>query len=290
MQLPAVLWRTGAPEKRTADSPPYFILCAFYLVDIGRKTVVKSKGTQKTRKERKKQMEKTAGLIFADEMEYAPFLSWAKENGATEEKRHGNDSVITYLKNGENTLKLIAVKCGIGKVNAASATAYLIGEDKADYILNAGLSGAVSRLKREDMIAATSHIECDFDLTAIGYGPGVKADGQRYLYSADETLLSLALQSEGIIAAPTGTGDIFLTDKEKKDFYKNTFGIEAFDMETAAIASVCDKAEIPMLSLRKISDDADDSSVEDYREMNNRKESCLTELLVNILTRLLQNI
>ena len=252
--------------------------------------MVKSKGTQKTRKERKKQMEKTAGLIFADEMEYAPFLSWAKENGATEEKRHGNDSVITYLKNEENTLKLIAVKCGIGKVNAASATAYLIGEDKADYILNAGLSGAVSRLKREDMIAATSHIECDFDLTAIGYGPGVKADGQRYLYTADETLLSLALQSEGIIAAPTGTGDIFLTDKEKKDFYKNTFGIEAFDMETAAIASVCDKAEIPMLSLRKISDDADDSSVEDYREMNNRKESCLTELLVNILTRLLQNI
>lgn len=290
MQLPAVLWRSGAPEKRTADSPPYFILCAFYLVDIDRKTMVKSKGTQKTRKERKKQMEKTAGLIFADEMEYAPFLSWAKENGATEEKRHGNDSVITYLKNGENTLKLIAVKCGIGKVNAASATAYLIGEDKADYILNAGLSGAVSRLKREDMIAAISHIECDFDLTAIGYGPGVKADGQRYLYSADETLLSLALQSEGIIAAPTGTGDIFLTDKEKKDFYKNTFGIEAFDMETAAIASVCDKAEIPMLSLRKISDDADDSSVEDYREMNNRKESCLTELLVNILTRLLQNI
>ncbi len=234
-------------------------------------------------------MEKIIGLIFADEMEYAPYLSWAKENGASEEKRHGNESVVTYLKNGESSLKLIAVKCGIGKVNAASATAYLIGEDKADYILNAGLSGAVSRLKREDMIAATSHIECDFDLTAIGYGPGVKADGQRYLYKADETLLSLALQSDGIIAAPTGTGDIFLTDKMKKEFYKETFKIEAFDMETAAIASVCDKAEIPMLSLRKISDDADDSSVEDYREMNNRKESCLTELLVNILERLLQN-
>ena len=60
-------------------------------------------------------------------------------------------------------------------------------------------------------------------------------------------------------------------------------------METAAIASVCDKAEIPFLSLRKISDDADDSSVEDYREMNNRKESCLTELRLNILGRMLKN-
>ena len=234
-------------------------------------------------------MKKTVGILFADEMEYAPFLSWAKTKEHKEEKRHGNDSVVLSLSEGENSLDLVAVKCGIGKVNAASATAYLIGEDKADYILNAGLSGAVSRLKREDMVAGTKYIECDFDLTAIGYAPGVKADGQRYLYEADPTLLSYALQSEGIIAAPTGTGDIFLADKVKKDFYKDTFGIEAFDMETAAIAAVCDKAEIPMLSLRKISDDADDSSVEDYREMNNRKESCLTELLVNILSRILKN-
>lgn len=235
-------------------------------------------------------MEKIIGLIFADEMEYAPYLDWAKENGAKEERKHGNDYAVTYLKDGENSLKLVAVKCGIGKSNAASAAAYLIGEDKADYILNAGLSGAVSRLKRENMVAATSHIECDFDLTAIGYAPGVKADKQKYLYKADETLLSLALQSDGIIAAPTGTGDIFLTDKVKKEFYRETFEIEAFDMETAAIASVCDKSEIPFLSLRKISDDADDSSVEDYREMNNRKESCLTELLVHIFERLIKKL
>ena len=109
-------------------------------------------------------MEKTVGIIFADEMEYAPFLSGIKDKEHREEKRHGNDSVVTFLSEGENKIKIIAVKCGIGKSNAAAATAYLIGEDKADYILNAGLSGAVSRLKREDMIAATSHVECDFDL------------------------------------------------------------------------------------------------------------------------------
>lgn len=285
-QLPA-LRGSNAPEKRSADISPCFILCAREFVDISAPAVVKSKRRKKEAKGRKNKMEKTVGLIFADEMEYAPFLSWVKERDYKEEKRYGNDSVETVLSEGEKKLRLIAVKCGIGKSNAAAATAYLIGEGKADYILNAGLSGAVSRLKREDMIAATSHVECDFDLTAIGYGPGVKADGQRYIYEADEKLLSYALQSEGIIAAPTGTGDIFLTDKVKKDYYRDSFGIEAFDMETAAIASVCDKAEVPFLSLRKISDDADDSSVEDYREMNNRKESCLTELLLNILGRLI---
>ena len=232
-------------------------------------------------------MKKTVGILFADSMEYGPFLQWAKENSAEQTVRRGNDSCSLTMTKGENSLDIIAVRCGIGKANAASAAAFLIGEDKADYILNAGLSGAVQKLRREDMIAVASYVECDYDLTAIGYGLGVKADGQKYVYSADEKLLGYALMSEGIIKATAGSGDIFLTDKAKKELYKETFGIDSFDMETGAIAAVCDKCNIPMLSLRKISDDADDCSVEDYREMNERQESCLTELVVNILERII---
>ena len=234
-------------------------------------------------------MNKKIGMLFADAMEYGPFLQWAKENGGTESVRRGNDSCSLTLSKDGRVLEIIGVRCGIGKVNAASATAFLIGEDNVDIILNAGLSGAVQKLRREDMIAVESYVECDYDLTAIGKPLGVKADGQKYIYSADEKLMSYALMSEGIIKAKAGTGDIFLTDKAKKELYRDTFGIESFDMETAAIAGVCDKCGIPMLSLRKISDDADDASVQDYREMNNRQESCLTELLANILLRIMED-
>lgn len=234
-------------------------------------------------------MKKTIGILFADSMEYSPFLAWAKEKGCTEKTRRGNDSCALSLTDGESTINVIAVRCGIGKVNASSATAFLISDDKADIILNAGLSGAVQKLKREDMIAVDTFVECDFDLTAIGYEPGVKPDGQEYIYHSDEKLMSYALMSKGIIKSNAGTGDIFLTDKEKKDFYKKQFNIESFDMETAAIAGVCHKCGVPMLSLRKISDDADDCSIDDYREMNDRQESCLTELVANILTRILED-
>ena len=234
-------------------------------------------------------MNKTIGILFADTMEYGPFLKWAKEKNAKEETRWGNDSCMLKLEKDGRVLDIIGVRCGIGKVNAASATAFLIADDKVDLILNAGLSGAVQKLRREDMIAVETYVECDYDLTAIGKPLGVKPDGQKYIYSADEKLMSYALMSDGIIKAKAGTGDIFLTDKAKKELYRDTFGIESFDMETAAIAGVCDKSGIPMLSLRKISDDADDASVEDYREMNNRQEACLTELLVNIFYRILDD-
>lgn len=232
-------------------------------------------------------MIKTVGCVFADSMEYGPFLARAKELGGKESIRRNNESIEITLSEKGRSLRVIGVKCGIGKVNAASATAFLIADDGVDFILNAGLSGAVYGLKREDMIAATTYIECDFDLTAIGYAPGVKADGQKYLYESDRDLLALALQSPGIIAAKVGTGDIFLADPVKKEFFRNTFGIESFDMETAAIAGVCDKLNVPMLSLRKISDDADGDAYETYREMNERQEACLTDLLFNILKRYL---
>ena len=234
-------------------------------------------------------MNKTIGILFADTMEYGPFLQWAKDKNAEETDRRGNASCSLTLTRNGRVLNIIGVRCGIGKVNAASATAFLIADDKADIILNAGLSGAVQKLRREDMIAVETYVECDYDLTAIGKPLGVKADGQKYIYTADERLMGYALMSDGIIKAKAGTGDIFLTDKVKKELYRDTFGIESFDMETAAIAGVCDKNGVPVLSLRKISDDAEDASVEDYREMNNRQESCLTELLVNIFERIMDD-
>ncbi len=234
-------------------------------------------------------MKKNIGIVFADGMEYSPFLAFAKNKGGEEFTLRGNEAVSFIIESDDRKLEITGVKCGIGKVNAASATAFLISDRKADFILNAGLSGAVRNLRREDMVAGESYVECDYDLSAIGYPLGVKPDGQNYIYYADEKLLGYALESAGIIKAKTGTGDIFLTDSGKKKLFYETFGTEAFDMETAAIASVCDKCKIPMLSLRKISDDADDCSVNDYREMNEREEACLTELLEKIITRLLKD-
>lgn len=231
-------------------------------------------------------MKRTVGLVFADGMEYSPFENYALENEGKKKIRHGNESIEFDLIEDGKTITVIGVKCGIGKVNAASATAMLIVEDKADYIMNAGLSGAVSGCQREDIVLGTTYVECDYDLTSIGYKPGEKPDGQPYIYKADSTLLKLGEMSRGLIKGGLGTGDIFLTDNEKKRYFKEVFSISAFDMETGAIASVCQKCDIPFLSVRKISDDADDCAEESYREMNDRQEECLTQLLDNIIRRM----
>ncbi len=220
------------------------------------------------------------GIVIADEYEYIPFRTYALTKNCAESAFHGRES-LTYTEGGKT---VTAVQCGIGKVNAATAAAFLIAEGY-EVILSAGLSGAVSGLRRGDMIAAESYVECDFDLTPIGRPLGAKP-GQDYVYHADARLLAIAEALPSMKKAAVGTGDLFLTDKEKSTLYRDTFGIRAFDMETAAVASVCYFDHIPFLAIRKISDDADDSANADYNEMNDRKEADLTEALAVIISRI----
>ena len=218
------------------------------------------------------------GFVIADENEYIPFLAFAKENNAKESIRRNRESVeFTY--NGKD---IVAVKAGIGKVNAAAVTAFLIADDKVDAIMSFGLSGAISGLCRNDIVAGTSYTECDFDLTAIGYPLGKKPQ-EVYVYEGNKALLAAAMKVEGMKTAACGCGDLFLADKARKDLYKETFNINEFDMETGAEASVCYDTGIPFLAIRQVSDTADDSAAENYREINDSQPADLTLVIKNII-------
>ena len=223
-------------------------------------------------------MNQIYGFIFADEMEYAPFRKMALSAGGSDL----TDKIMPMVSLAKNGDTIYAVQCGIGKVNASIAASLLIQEMQVDTLLNAGLSGAISKLRKGDVVAGTSYVECDFDLRAFDLPLGKKSDGT-FVHEPDSRLLHTALTIPGMKQGALGTGDFFLTDPKVKDFYKDEFGIQAFDMETAAIAAVADKYSIPFLSIRKISDDADDSALDSYTEMNNLAEEDLSAVLLQLV-------
>ncbi len=226
-------------------------------------------------------MKKTIGLVFADEMEFLPFLRLTERYAGELFTTRGRRAASFTVSDGDRTLVLRGVECGIGKVCAAAAAAYLIA-DGADILLNAGLSGAVSGVRRGDFVAGSSFRECDFDLTAIGRPLGKTA------VDADAQLLALALSLPEMHVGAFGTGDLFLADPVKKEQFKTLFSLTAFDMESAAIAQVCADSGVPFCSLRQISDDADDCSAEDYTEMNDRAEDALCASVLALCQKILR--
>ena len=75
---------------------------------------------------------------------------------------------------------------------------------------------------------------------------------------------------------------MFVSSKEKKDYIINKFGGGCCDMESAAVASVCYKMEMPFISIRKLSDDADEQAADTYRESNNLKEDVLINMILSL--------
>lgn len=185
-----------------------------------------------------------------------------------------------------NSHKCTAVCFGIGKVNAAMGAALALNEKSYDGVINTGWSGAVSGVAKGDIVVSDSVVECDFDLTPIGRLPGQKPGQDDYIYKCDASLLKAATAVEGFKHGKLGTGDFFLTDKERKEKYKSLFNITAFDMESGALGAVCYLLGVPFISIRKISDSADDVGVEDYTNSVSTDITAFSEIVLAVLKNL----
>lgn len=219
---------------------------------------------------------KKIGIIVADDDEFKPLAERACRGEFTE---------TAFLKRRMLNFKagcaeVSAILCGIGKVNAAAAAAHLVDTD-CEIILNYGLSGGISGVARGDICVCSRFLEHDFDLTGIGYRPCEKP-GQTYIYKANEKLTELALSRiPGAVSGTAATGDCFVSDPELRDFLKAEFNATCCDMETAAIAYVCEYAGIPFACVRRISDDAGADAAVSYREMNTSGDVSLSDFIID---------
>ncbi len=222
------------------------------------------------------------GMIIADEHEFVPVENYSAENGGKE-----------YIFNGEKTLEfnvgshlVIAHFCNTGKVNSAGATASLIFGKGVETVINFGLSGAMSHVRKGDIVVGTKLLEHDFDLTPLGYKPFKKPQAVD-VYEPDKRLFDIVKSvDENVVEGVLVSGDSFIADKEMSQKLVNLCGANCCDMESAAIASVCYKAGVPFISWRGISDDADDVACESYREVQKRDQTDMFELALKVIEQI----
>ena len=155
--------------------------------------------------------------------------------------------------------KIVLCLSGIGKVNAAILTQYLIDTYKPDYIINSGCCGSlVEEGNVLDTILvsyATYH-----DFTPIRIMESCVPNNGKIEVNKDLFILAEDILKENDITYRGGgieSGDCFVTDNIMRDDIYNKTGCIAVDMESASIAHTASKNEIPFLIIRSISDFAD---------------------------------
>lgn len=173
-------------------------------------------------------------------------------------KMIGGSEFTTGLLHGVDTVLL---RSGIGKVNAAMTTAVLIHEFKPDVVINTGSAGGLSPdLQVGDVVISTEVRHHDVDVTAFGYEYG-QVPQLPAAFQADEKLIDIAYRAseedselktvKGLIA----TGDSFMNDPARVQAIGETFpGLQAVEMEAAAIAQVAYQFKVPFVIIRALSD------------------------------------
>lgn len=150
---------------------------------------------------------------------------------------------------------IIAMQCGIGKVNAAVGTLTLIENFHPALVINTGVAGGTGNASILDVVVGSEIAYHD-----CWCGPGTQwgaAAGCPDRFQSLETLVNLPLfdgnpkVKHGLIAS----GDIFVSKKGEVDHVLRLYpDALAVDMESASIAQVCYLKNVPVFIMRVISD------------------------------------
>ena len=168
---------------------------------------------------------------------------------------------------------VVAVVCGIGKVNAAICTQILISEFNVSSIINVGVAGGVGKnIYPGDVVVGENLVEHDMDTTAFGDPHGQVPRMDVFDFKCDDTLVAAAkraCEAIGDINTFSGrivSGDQFVCSVEKIQWIEQEFNALACEMEGASIAHVCYLNNIPCVIIRSISDNANNGAHMDFEK------------------------
>ena len=223
---------------------------------------------------------KTIGIIGA-------MPSELKDIQSTQQSPAGYDIAgYTFMESTHGANKIVTACCGIGKVNAAVCTQIMIDRFNVDCIINTGIAGGMKRgIKVLEIVVSTTVLPHDLDRHFLADYPPYHAE-----YEADADLQRLAAEvcdEMGIVhhAGKIVSGDAFVTDSAVKAKITEAHDPDAIDMETAAIGQCAWRNKVPFVSVRCISDLADDDGAMSFDEFEVRAAQRVAEIVMKMCER-----
>lgn len=180
---------------------------------------------------------------------------------------------MTFHKGTLANKEIVAVVCGIGKVNAAVCAQILASEYKVTSIINVGVAGGIGKdIYPGDVVVANNLVQYDMDTTAFGDPIGQIPRLDTFDFKCNDTLVEIAEKAcseASDFKTFTGrivSGDTFVASVDKIQYLEKEFSAIACEMEGASIAQVCYLNDIPFVVIRSISDNANNGAHMDFEK------------------------
>lgn len=179
---------------------------------------------------------------------------------------------LSYTTGEIYGIDVVLAQSGIGKVNSALATAFMIDHYKPELIINTGSAGGLKKgLQVGDVLVSDAVAYHDVDATAFGYEKG-QVPQMPVQYISEEVYVKEILdaaQSVGLhpLKGLIVSSDSFIASEQdvlkiQEDFPE----AGATEMEGASIGQTCYVMDTPFVIIRAISDSADEDASVSFDE------------------------
>ena len=179
---------------------------------------------------------------------------------------------------------------GIGEIRAALAVQLAVDLFDIEAVLNFGYVGSLDKtLKVGELVIVERAVHHQFDITAVNNIPLGVYDGKTTPYFYTDKELAERIQNK--LPAPlrrvtAASGDKFVADSETKEFLRDTFFADICEMEIAGICLAAESNDIPVFSMKVVSDCADEDATESFGEVLEKGLSKYEKVLPEILSAL----
>lgn len=204
------------------------------------------------------------GVIGPTENEIMPFIEEISN------KKVENVAMLTFYSGIYKNSDVVALYCGVCKVNAAIATQILIDKFNVTHIIVTGVAGGIDNiLNIGDTVISTEITYHDVDKGILTeYHPWMES----IYFKADSRLVELYRAvidkntfTQKIFFGRIVTGEAFISNSGRTEIISKYHPL-CVDMETASIAHVCYVNNVPFIAIRSITDTEDQCGVEVFEK------------------------
>lgn len=195
------------------------------------------------------------------------------------------DVVCGTLQGAQDPIQVVATVGGMGTVNIAATTQYLIDTYQPDALIFSGIAGNLNKdLHINDVVLGGTLRYLDTDMRMVAqFAPELEEfhSDSRLLHLAEQALDQMGIHH---LVGTIATGNYFVDSPEKIAQVKEATGADAVEMEGAAVCHVAARNQVPALVIRALSDNAD-TDYEVFREFNISEYANTAAKLVLMIAR-----
>ncbi|MDE6302457.1 MAG: 5'-methylthioadenosine/S-adenosylhomocysteine nucleosidase [Clostridia bacterium] len=192
---------------------------------------------------------------------------------------------VSQIKLGEHTLYLATG--GVGEICAAMTVQMLVDLFDVETVLNFGFVGTLRKdIKVSELVIADRVCHYQFDTSAIdGTKVGQYFENDDIYFYLDDSLITRVLAAIGkpMRRVAVASGDVFIASAEQKQRLTEEFDCDICEMELAALAIACKRNNIPLVSIKVVSDGADEGAPLSFDEIVKKGISKYEEILPAVI-------